>query len=239
MKKNEDRVISVYSAGPLFTQHDLTVNVLMKRAIWERSHGKFKLLLPQSKEKRESGEQDIATFIRNSDLLQVVQCDLVLARFDGVELDPGTVVEFMLAKFLGKGALIVRSDSRRQGSDLIDEPYNLMVKNWPRTVEMQIDALTRNYHHFQKWQGELTGDVSIERELDLEQQIVESGIYHLADEIITGLEQVLQLPSPYPEKYQQEVYQQVRFMLGKDFEKMLTEENVRATISTLSSKGVL
>jgi nucleoside 2-deoxyribosyltransferase len=85
----------VYAAGGLFTQHELTTNVLIKEAVWQLSNGKYELILPQSKELRDLDRPDIAAFIRNADLLQVTEADAVLARFDGVELDAGTLVEYM------------------------------------------------------------------------------------------------------------------------------------------------
>ena len=112
MSKNTERNVAkdeavenkytVYAAGGIFTQHDLAMNVFIKDSVWKQSHGKFELVLPQSKELRELDRPDIAAYIRNVDLAYVVKSDLLLARFDGLELDAGTLIEFMLAKFLGK-----------------------------------------------------------------------------------------------------------------------------------------
>ena len=62
---------SVYAAGGIFTQHDLTTNVLIKDSVWKQSKGKFELVLPQSKELRDIDRPDIAAYIRNVDLFQV------------------------------------------------------------------------------------------------------------------------------------------------------------------------
>ena len=129
----------VYAAGGLFTQHELATNVLIKEAVWRLSNGKFLLVLPQSAELQEIN----APYLRNVALLDVVKADIVMARFDGVELDAGTVLEFAMAKSLGKPTVIFRCDYRRllEGVELppgkgMEEPYNLMVKSWPRTVEV-------------------------------------------------------------------------------------------------------
>jgi len=153
MSKNTERNLAkdeavenkytVYAAGGIFTQHDLATNVFIKDSVWRQSDGKFELVLPQSKELRELARPDIAAYIRNVDLAQVVKSDLFLARFDGLELDAGTIIEFMLAKFLGKPTVILRCDSRRLGGESLDEPYNLMVKNWPRTTEVHYDSLIK------------------------------------------------------------------------------------------------
>jgi nucleoside 2-deoxyribosyltransferase len=128
----------------MFTQHELATNVLIKEAVWRLSNGKFLLVLPQSVELKELD----AVYVRNVTLLEVVKADIVMARFDGLELDSGTVLEFAMAKSLGKPSVIFRSDFHRslEGVELppgkgLDEPYNLMVKSWPRTVEVHIDSV--------------------------------------------------------------------------------------------------
>jgi nucleoside 2-deoxyribosyltransferase len=103
---------TVYAAGGLFTQHELAMNVLIKEAVWRLSDGRFQLFLPQSRELRELDRPDVEAYIRNDDLLQVVKADIVIARFDGLELDSGTVVEFIVAKSLGKPTVILPSIKR-------------------------------------------------------------------------------------------------------------------------------
>ena len=133
---------NIYSAGGLFTQDELSTNILIKEAVWRLSNGQFQLFLPQSRELQELHRPDVETYIRNTDLLEVVKADIILVRFDGLELDSGTVVEYMMAKFLGKPTVILRSDFRSAFSLPECGPYNLMVKNWPRTVDIpgQVEA---------------------------------------------------------------------------------------------------
>ena len=130
----------VYSAGGLFTQHELATNVLIKEAVWRLSGGTFQLLLPQSRELQVLDRPDVDAYIRNEDLVWVVGADIILARFDGVELDAGTVLEFAVAKSLGKPVVILRCDFRGLHGVERTDPYNLMVKNWPRTVEVHLDS---------------------------------------------------------------------------------------------------
>ena len=93
---------TIYSAGGLFTQDELSTNILIKEAVWRLSNGKVQLFLPQSRELQELDQPNLEAYIRNTDLLEVVKADILLVRFDGLELDSGTVVEYMMAKFLGK-----------------------------------------------------------------------------------------------------------------------------------------
>ena len=47
--------------------------------------------------------------IRDSDLRELLSCDLALFTYDGAELDAGTVVEYMIAKVADIPSVIVRT----------------------------------------------------------------------------------------------------------------------------------
>jgi nucleoside 2-deoxyribosyltransferase len=230
---------TVYAAGNIFTQHDLAANVYIKDAVWRHSNGKFELILPQSKELRELDRPDLAAYIRNVDLLQVLKAHLFLARFDGLELDAGTVIEFMLAKFLGKPTVIWRCDSRRLGGNSLDEPYNLMVKNWPRTVEFQFDSLMNYIGSFAEASKIQVSQETVQNTLQAELNTIKNGIDELAAKIIVGLESVLELASPYPAEYQEIVYRAARFLPGGGFEQLLSTGEVEAYIHQFRQAGTL
>ena len=121
---------------------------------------------------------------------------MFIARFDGLELDAGTIIEFMLAKFLGKPTVILRCDSRRLGGESLDEPYNLMVKNWPRTTEVHFDSLIKFTGGFAE-ERKMLGNVStFQTTIKAELKTVMRGIDELAQQIIGGLETVLEMKSP-------------------------------------------
>lgn len=98
-----------YHAGPLFTQGDLLTNVLLSRAIIRQSRNKFVPMLPQDLEQR--GDVTPQS-IRDKDIRALLSCDLALFTYDGAELDSGTVVEYMIAKFADIPSVILRSDFR-------------------------------------------------------------------------------------------------------------------------------
>ena len=228
---------TVYAAGGLFTQHELAVNVLIKEAVWRLSAGKFQSVLPQSKELREPELE--AAYLRNVDLLEMVKADIVMARFDGLELDAGTVVEFTMAKGLGKPTVILRCDSRHLSAEGLDEPYNLMVKSWPRTVQVHIDSVI-NYLGLFVEAGQTVGDrVTFEGALKAELKAVQKGIDEIARQIIAGLEAVIKLKSPYPPEYREVVYQAARYSPGSGFEQMLTEAELGKIVRRLRSNGML
>jgi hypothetical protein len=124
--------------------------------------------------------------------------DMLLARFDGMEVDAGTVVEFMVAKALGKPALILRCDFRGLFSDTMDAPYNLMARNWPRPVEIQVPSLMSYTAAFAQASPSQGADDWFEATLAAELSSVQEGLDQVAREIVAGLDAVLRMESPYP-----------------------------------------
>ena len=225
----------VYAAGGLFTQHELATNVLIKEAVWRLSNGIFQLVLPQSKELKELD----AAYLRNADLLHVVKADIVLARFDGLELDSGTVVEFMMAKSLGKPTVILRCDCRRSSGQGIDEPYNLMVKSWPRTVEVHIDSVVSYMGLLAEERKALGDEGTFQDIMKAELNAIQKGVDEIAKKIIDGLEAVIKMKSPYPPAYQEIVYEASRYSPGGGFDQLLTEYELGEVIQRLRRNGTL
>lgn len=137
-----NETLSIYLAGELFDHKDLTGNALLASYIEKGSGGKYKCVLPQDLEKGSNRSVDI----RNQDLYHVMNCDLALFNFDGTELDSGTVVEFMFAKFLDIPSVIIRSDFRSGGDQSGEgDDWNLMCSFYPRTHVLKLNAM-RLYH---------------------------------------------------------------------------------------------
>jgi nucleoside 2-deoxyribosyltransferase len=128
--------LSVYFAGELFNAKHLLGNAGLAVAIQRRSSGQFVCLLPQTMESREEG----AHFIRDEDLESLIRSDIAIFNFDGSEIDSGTVVEFMVAKFADIPALLLRTDFRR-GGDQGQDPWNLMLSFYPRTKTRCLDSM--------------------------------------------------------------------------------------------------
>ena len=208
---------TVYAAGGLFTLHEVATNVSLKQAVWRLSGGKFQLVLPQSKELR----------------------DMIVARFDGLELDAGTVVEFMMAKFLGKPAVILRSDYRHLSDEHLESPYNLMAKNWPRTVDVYVDSTMGYIGRFAQECEALGGDDAFQYTLEAELNAVRKGVEELANKLVAGLEAALQMGSPYPPEYQEIIYRASRYGPGSGFDQLLTEDELEETIARLRKNGTL
>ena len=230
---------TVYAAGGLFTQHELATNVLIKDAVWRLSNERFQLVLPQSREIQGLDRPDVVAYIRNTDLLEIVKADIIVVRFDGLELDSGTVVEFALAKSLGKPTVILRCDFRRLYGKGLSEPYNLMVKNWPRTVEVHIDAYL-TYADLLAKELEAVGEcTAFQTTIQAELNAVYKGIDEIAQRVIDGLEAVVRMKSPYPPEYQEIVYEASRYSPGSGFDQLLTEDELCEITQRLRENATL
>jgi hypothetical protein len=145
----------------------------------------------------------------------------------------------MMAKFLGKPTVILRSDSRRMKNAGFDEPYNLMLKNYPRTVVLHLDSLM---DYLDRWEAlkpkgaqALTFDELIERG----KWAIEKGVADLAAKVIKGFEEVQQMPSPYLPEMAKAVYQAARLLPGSGYDELVSAEDLEALLSRLKAHGTL
>ena len=128
---------TIYFAGQLFDHKHLAGNALLASCIDSDSQGRYRCILPQNLEQRGIGPMGI----RDQDLRTVMECDLALFNFDGSELPPGAVVEYMYAKMLDIPAVILRTDFRGGGDqDAEGDPWNLMASFYPRTRTLHLEA---------------------------------------------------------------------------------------------------
>lgn len=129
-------MFSVYFAGELFSGKHLLGNAALAEAISQASNLQFTCVLPQTFEPRNLGPKGI----RDEDLVNLVNCDLAIFNFDGGEVDSGTVVEYLFAKFADIPSLLLRTDFRRAG-DAGDDPWNLMMSFYPRTRILCLNSM--------------------------------------------------------------------------------------------------
>jgi nucleoside 2-deoxyribosyltransferase len=134
--KPKKKSYTVYFASELFSLKHLVGNSYLAEAIYEKSHGKYLCVLPQNIEQRRT----LPHSIRDADIQTLLECDLGLFNYDGTELDSGTVVEFMFAKFADIPSVILRSDFR-QGGDQDTDPWNLMTSFYPRTTNVVLNSI--------------------------------------------------------------------------------------------------
>ena len=140
-----NRPLKIYFAGDLFDSKDLGGNLMLAGAIEKVSGSRYKIMLPQD------GECEVvdrtSQTIRDADFKLLYNCDLLVANFDGPDLDSGTVVEFCFAKMVDMPAVLLRTDFRDSGDNTLPdgEPWNLMCSHYPRTEVLHINGMVR-YH---------------------------------------------------------------------------------------------
>ena len=145
----KERTLKIYFAGDLFNSKDLGGNVMLAEAIEQVSEGKYQVMLPQN------GECEVmertSQSIRDADFELLFQCDVVVANFDGTDLDSGTVVEFCFAKMLDLPTVLLRTDFRNSGDATLPDgdPWNLMCSHYPRTEVRHINGMVL-YHECRK-----------------------------------------------------------------------------------------
>lgn len=174
-----EKSLKIYFAGDLFDHKDLAGNLLLAAAIEKYSDNRYQVLLPQD------GECEVTNrtsqTIRDADFKLLFNCDLIVANFDGTDLDSGTVVEFCFAKMMDMPAVLLRSDFRDSGDHTLPdgEPWNLMCSHYPRTCVLHLNAMEL-YHQCR----------SADRKIFLENFYAE-----LAKEVICKLDKVVKAPS--------------------------------------------
>ena len=133
----------IYWAGALFNHKELLGNQILANSVKNLSNRRYDVRLPQDFQTEPSAK---AVDIRNADLAELIHCDMVVANFDGAELDSGTVVEFCIAKALDMPTVLLRTDFRNVG-DADGIPWNLMCAGWPRTEILWINSLADYQRH--------------------------------------------------------------------------------------------
>lgn len=204
----------VYFAGGLFDHKELTGNMLLAEKIERLSAGRYQVLLPQD---FESAQTD-ATSVRNNDYKLLLTCDLIVANFDGVELDSGTVAEFCCAKMLDMPAVLFRTDFRngveRPGAIV---PWNLMISAYPRTVNLIINGMDELVRHGR----------------DLEQ-------YHtaIAEQIIAAMDKAVVTGSILSQKDLTDHYKRILQLLGGGMSELFTEQDLQTLIAEKIKNGI-
>lgn len=129
--------MKVYFAGELFSLKHLLGNAVLANSIEKISKSRYVCVLPQSLEQRDTTPKSI----RDQDITALLDSDVALFNFDGsTDVDSGTIVEFMIAKFLDIPSVIVRTDFRRAGDG--SDPWNLMMSFYPRTKSIITDSIS-------------------------------------------------------------------------------------------------
>lgn len=225
MKKKS--TYTVYFAGEMFNAKHLVGNAYLAEAIYEKSHGRFQCVVPQDLDT--SGIP--ARSARDLDLRTLLDCDLALFNYDGTELDSGTVVEFMFAKFADIPSVLLRTDVRG-GGDQRREPWNIMTSFYPRTATVIAPSLP-------DYRAASLKHKRLPRATRLAGQYSTAAAQVVCDRVAAGvvkaLERVLRMDPVMPKHLRVEIYNWLAIMpnfrgrpkqLRKELEKIL-ENKVR------------
>jgi hypothetical protein len=114
-----------------------------------------------------------------------------------------------------------------------------MVKNWPRTVEIHLNSY-RIWAELFAEERKGSGDSEpMSRLMKAELGTLQKSADEVAKQVITALEAVIKLKSPYPPEYQEVVYQASRFSPGSGFDKLLTTSELAEIMQRLRKNGTL
>ena len=124
---SEERPLSIYLAGPLFSAAERGWNAEV--AVELQRYG-YETILPQAGESRllgrSSEEVSPGQALFQRDLAEIDFCDVIVACMDGADPDAGTCWECGYAFRAGKRVVVYRTDMRDL-RDISDAPFNLMV----------------------------------------------------------------------------------------------------------------
>jgi len=212
---------SIYFAGELFSLKHLVGNALLVEAIEKLSENRYKCIVPQDLEQRET----TALAIRNQDLFYCMSCDVGIFHFDGPELDSGTAAEFLFAKMLDIPAVILRTDFRLAG-DARTVPWNLMLSGFPRTEMVLIDSVSL-YKQGTEERG-MTGA-----------QAARFATEELAKLVIAALDVAREHAPLLSAELRESVYEWVRQFPGSGFDGKVPKEIMLSMLKTKIEKGLL
>ncbi|KAI9745373.1 MAG: hypothetical protein M4579_007652, partial [Chaenotheca gracillima] len=200
---------TVYFGGELFSAKHLLGNAALAEAVHARSGRRYVPLLPQHLEQRDLS----AHAIRDEDLRALLSCDLGLFHYDGPELDSGTVVEFMTAKFADIPAVLLRTDFRSGGDQIASgEPWNLMTSFYPRTRSVVLDAMALYQAKFQRPPAGPGDPLPDSLENRLGTSAARGMIEAAADAVVAACDEVLALPPVLPTALRAAVYEWLTIM---------------------------
>lgn len=204
--RRRQRSLTVFFAGELFDHKHLIGNAYLAEAIYEVSHGRFLCALPQDFDPRGTAPRAV----RDHHIRTLLGCDLALFSFDGTEIDSGTLVEFMIAKFADIPAVVLRSDRRGEASR--GSPWNAMANFYPRTAVVTIDGLGSYRRIIKKRHRKL--DEVIRLAGQHSSADAQRMCDQIADAVVRGLERVRKMEPALPRHLREEVYNWLALMPG-------------------------
>lgn len=229
---SEKSTYSIYLGGELFNHKDLIGNVFLAEAIGEKSGYRYQCIIPQNLEQRETSPQNI----RDQDLCTLLNCDLALFHYDGTDLDSGTVVEFIFAKFADIPSVILRTDYRSWSSDQANFPWNLMASFYPRTEVLVLDGISAYQEKF-KFFEESDNRIVLKKKHGT--QAATEMVDYLASLVVDAFDKVQEQAPILEEQKAATVYQWLAHMPGFQMGSQNAEKILLQALKNKRAKGIL
>ena len=197
-----------YFGGELFSGKHLVGNAMLAEMISQLSQGKYRAVLPQNIETREYTPHGI----RDTDIDTLLSCDLCLFNYDGPELDSGTVIEFMFAKFADMPSILLRSDFRNAGDQAGEgDPWNLMSSHFPRATSVVLNAMKL----YKDGLKPLLPAGAVQKDTLKDNSSSEAAMYmieKIAKAVITAFDHIITVPPVLPASSRDSVYSWLALM---------------------------
>ena len=218
------RPLRIYFAGDLFDSKDLGGNLMLADAIDRYAEGRYQVMLPQNGECEV--QERTSQSIRDADFELLFNCDVIVANFDGPDLDSGTVVEFCFAKMLDMPAVLLRTDFRDGGDKTLPDgsPWNLMCSHYPRTENLHINGMV--LYHECKAQTILPAD------------FLNNYYNRIAEKIVAALDRVVAEPAWLEGHRLMEQYKSTVRSIGGTLPKRLPKARLREIIDSKVASGI-
>lgn len=218
------RPLRIYFAGDLFDSKDLGGNLMLADAIDRYAEGRYQVMLPQNGECEV--QERTSQSIRDADFELLFNCDVIVANFDGPDLDSGTVVEFCFAKMLDMPAVLLRTDFRDGGDKTLPDgsPWNLMCSHYPRTENLHINGMV--LYHECKAQTILPAD------------FLNNYYNSIAEKIVAALDRVVAEPAWLEGHRLMEQYKSTVRSIGGTLPKRLPKVRLREIIDSKVASGI-
>ena len=218
------RPLRIYFAGDLFDSKDLGGNLMLADAIDRYAEGRYQVMLPQNGECEV--QERTSQSIRDADFELLFNCDVIVANFDGPDLDSGTVVEFCFAKMLDMPAVLLRTDFRDGGDKTLPDgsPWNLMCSHYPRTENLHINGMV--LYHECKAQTILPAD------------FLNNYYNRIAEKIVAALDRVVAEPAWLEGHRLMEQYKSTVRSIGGTLPKRLPKVRLREIIDSKVASGI-
>jgi nucleoside 2-deoxyribosyltransferase len=200
---------SIYLAGELFSSRQLAGNAALAHQIHTLSAGRFHCLLPQDLPQFPASPHTV----RDQDLRALLSSDAAIFQYDGLELDSGTVVEYLFAKFADIPAILLRTDFRQAGDSPGGDPWNLMNSFFPRTERLVLNSMDLYQAALRQHPDPLAAAAALTRSV--------------AADVCAALDRLLALPPILPSAAGSAIYDWLALMAGFENLPQVREETAR------------